>query len=276
MTKVFLNKQLVESQLASISINDQGFTCGHGVFETLVARHGRVLAFDLHYKRLLESARIIGGLRISPAAELEEKVYQLMADNGCDTGVARIRITYTAGSGAIGMDLSQAQSTELVSAIPAELTSGCASLHVYEFRRNERAALMGAKSTAYSENLVALSAARAHGCDEALFLNTQDQLCEGSGSNLFVKISDKWVTPPLSSGCLAGVTRQLVLDLAKSAEIEIIEREIFSNEMANIQAAFLTGTMRGVQLVERIGGYELPAEADSELSQLMAQYDQLY
>ena len=80
--------------------------------------------------------------------------------------------------------------------------------------RNERSATAGLKTTSYAENVVALDRAHAEGGSEALFANTRGELCEGTGSNVVVVVDDELVTPPLSSGCLAGITRELLLEWA--------------------------------------------------------------
>ena len=92
--------------------------------------------------------------------------------------------------------------------------------------RNERSATAGLKTTSYAENVVALAHARANGAGEALLANTVGNLCEGTGSNVFLVLDGQVVTPPLSSGCLAGVTRALLLEWA-----DVIEREIADDEL---------------------------------------------
>ena len=119
--------------------------------------------------------------------------------------------------------------------------------------RNENAALVGLKTTSYAENVLALKAAQEQGCSEALFLNTAGFLCEGTGSNIFVVIDGTLVTPPLSSGCLAGITREIVLEL-----VEVVERDVHPSEFSSISEAFLSSSTRDVVPVARIDDFELP------------------
>lgn len=113
--------------------------------------------------------------------------------------------------------------------------------------RNEKGALTGLKTTSYGENVVALARAHAAGASEALFANTQGQLCEGTGSNVFVVIGGRLLTPPLESGCLAGITRALVADWAGAEEAELP-----LGALAEAGEVFLTSTLRDVQAVHRV------------------------
>ena len=124
---------------------------------------------------------------------------------------------------------------------------------VVPWPRNERGAMAGIKTTSYAENVKALAYAKARGCTEAIFPTTTDLLSEGTGSNVFVGIGGRLLTPPLSSGCLAGVTRDLVLEVTDAIEEDI--------PMAAFLAAddvFLTSTGRDVQPVDRIDDRDAP------------------
>lgn len=119
--------------------------------------------------------------------------------------------------------------------------------------RNERGALTGLKTTSYAENVVALARAREQGASEALFGNTVGQLCEGTGSNVFVVLDGEIHTPPLASGCLAGITRALAIEWTGAEEtdlpLDVLERA---------DEVFLTSTLRDVQAVQRVDDRELP------------------
>ena len=118
--------------------------------------------------------------------------------------------------------------------------------------RNERGALAGVKSTSYAENVIALAHAREQGASEALFANTVGDLCEGTGTNVVVEAGDRLATPPLSSGCLAGVTRELVLELAASTGAAIAEVDLPYDVLASTTEAFLTSSTREVMPSDRI------------------------
>ena len=121
--------------------------------------------------------------------------------------------------------------------------------------RNERSAVTGVKTTSYAENVVALAHAHARGASEALFLNTQGRVCEGTGSNVFAVIDGVIVTPPLSSGCLAGVTRDLVVEWCGAEE-----RDLTPADLSAAGELFVTSSTRDVHPVHDLDGqlFETP------------------
>jgi branched-chain amino acid aminotransferase len=142
----------------------------------------------------------------------------------------------------------------IIAAGPLEATAAPTTVWVAPWPRNERGALAGIKTTSYAENVKALAFAKARGATEAILPTTTDLLCEGTGSNVFVGIGGRLLTPPLSSGCLAGVTRDLVLEVTDALEEDIpMARFLAADEV------FLTSTGRDVQPVERVDDRRLPA-----------------
>jgi branched-subunit amino acid aminotransferase/4-amino-4-deoxychorismate lyase len=123
------------------------------------------------------------------------------------------------------------------------------------FRRNERGALAGVKTTSYAENVLALARAREAGATEALFADTTGRLSEGTGSNVFVVVDGRLLTPSLNSGCLAGVTRGLVLEWFPAAA----EADLPFDVLARAEEILLTSTLRDVQAVHTLDGRSLPA-----------------
>ena len=120
--------------------------------------------------------------------------------------------------------------------------------------RNDRGALVGLKTVSYAENVVALQWARKRGAEEAVFANLAGRLCEGTGTNVFVATGGRMVTPPLSAGCLAGVTRQLLLELGVAEE-----EELPLTALAEADEAFLTSSTRDVQPIGSVDGTPLSA-----------------
>jgi branched-chain amino acid aminotransferase len=125
---------------------------------------------------------------------------------------------------------------------------------VCPWTRNERSAVAGLKTTSYAENVVALAWGIERGCTEVLFANTRDELCEGTGTNVFVVLDGRLVTPPLDAGCLAGVTRELLLE-----ELDVAEEPIPMAALAGVDEVFLTSSTRDVHPVHAVDGGALPA-----------------
>ena len=122
--------------------------------------------------------------------------------------------------------------------------------------RNERSAVAGLKTTSYAENVVAVEYAHQRGASEGLFANTRGELCEGTGSNVFLVVGGRILTPPLASGCLAGVTRALVIEWCGAEEATLS-----MSDLAAADEVFLTSSTRDVHPVSALDGRALPGTA---------------
>jgi len=118
--------------------------------------------------------------------------------------------------------------------------------------RNENSPLAGLKTTSYAENVYALAAAKAHGFSEAIFCDTSGRLCEGTGSNIFLVIDDQIVTPSEESGLLRGITRDLVIELARDAGLAVTERDVDPAELWNAEEVFITSSTRDIHPVSEV------------------------
>lgn len=204
--------QLRTEDEALIPVIDHGLTVGDGVFETLKAESGVVFAITRHLDRLARSARGLGLPDPDPST-IREAIAETIAANDVHD-LARVRITYTAGASPLGSERGSAATapTLIVAISPTSRPPESTSAITVPWTRNERSALAGLKTTSYAENVVALARAKAAGATEALFADTQGRLSEGTGTNVFVVQDGRIMTPALTAGCLAGVTRALVLD----------------------------------------------------------------
>lgn len=244
--------RVVAEQEARIPVLDHGITVGDGVFETVKAVRGQAFALTRHLQRLARSARGLGLGEIDMDL-IRDGVGQALEANP-DTDPGRVRITVTAGPGPLGSERGGEGLTCVVAVGPFARPAPTADVAVVPWTRNENGALAGLKTTSYAENVVALDYARQRGAGEALFANTAGNLCEGTGSNIFVVVDGKLTTPPLSAGPLAGITRELVLEWAGGEE-----RDLPMAELAGVSEAFLTSTGRDVQPIRAIDGRALPS-----------------
>ena len=248
--KVWLNGAMVDRDAARISVFDHGFTVGDGVFETTKVVAGRPFALTRHLDRLGRSAAAMG--LAAPAPDVvRTAVEQVVAQLGNQLG--RVRITLTAGEAPLGSGRGDGEPTLVVAASPMTAWPTTEAVVLVPWVRNERSAVAGVKTTAYAENVVALAHAKAAGAGEALFANTAGELCEGTGTNVFVVHDGIARTPPLSSGCLAGVTRALVLAWCP----EVREERLTPADLESAQEIFLTSATRDVQGVHAIDGRRL-------------------
>lgn len=252
---VWLDGQVMTSadDDATVSVLDHGFTVGDGVFETLKVVDGTPFALQRHLDRLRFSAEALGiG---APADSIVRSACDelLAAWITGDGGDARLRITVTSGVGPPGSGRGSHQPALVLMVVPLGITEATTTVVTVPWRRNEMGATAGIKTTSYADNVMALAVARQAGATEALMANVAGNLCEGTGSNVFVVINDELLTPPLSSGCLAGVTRALVLESGCGA----IERDVPFGALTEATEVFLTSTTRDVQAVVSIDGRRL-------------------
>jgi len=252
--KVWVDGAVVEADQARVSVFDHGLTVGDGVFETAKVVDGVPFALTRHLDRLASSAR---GLGLTPPEDgaLRDAVAVALAANAdaVAAGPLRLRITLTGGTSPLGSDRGQAGPTLVVALAPLTAWAPTAKVVVVPWTRNERAATAGLKTTSYADNVVALAHAKAHGGSEAVLANTAGMLCEGTGSNVFVVLAGELVTPPLTSGCLAGVTRALVLEWTGA-----IERDVPLGALLEADEVFLTSSTRDVQAVHAVGDDAYP------------------
>lgn len=249
--RIWVDGELRDAGDAAVSVLDHGLTVGDGVFETLKAVEGTAFALDRHLRRLARSARGLG-LPEPDAAEIARACAAVLAANPMPYG--RLRITYTGGISPLGSDRGQERPTLVVALGEASPRPDSTAVVTVPWTRNEKGALAGLKSTSYGENVVALAHAHRLGASEALFANTQGRLCEGTGSNVFVVLGGELLTPPLTSGCLAGITRELVIAWSGAREADLP-----LEALREADEVFLTSSLRDVQAVHRVDDRTLPA-----------------
>lgn len=203
---------LVDVDAARVNVLDHGFTVADGVFETLKVTPAGAFALTRHLRRLTDSARALG-LADPDLDVVRGAVAEVLAANEAElAGLGRLRITYTGGVAPLGSDRGDAVPTLVVAVAKAAPWPATTTVATVPWTRNERSAVAGVKSTSYAENVVALQHAHARGASEAVFANTRGELCEGTGTNVMVVVDGQVLTPSLASGCLAGITRELVLE----------------------------------------------------------------
>jgi len=242
---------LEDSHAPAIGVSDHGLTVGDGVFEAIKVVEGRPFALTRHLDRLARSAASLG-LPQPDDALIRSAIDEVLAQE--DLSLGRLRITYTGGPAELGSGRGDVTPTTVVVAdVLAPAPEATAAVRV-PWPRNERGAMAGVKSTSYAENVVALAEAAKSGASEAIFANLAGNLCEGTGTNVGYVVGREVRTPTLGAGCLAGITRALLLEWADVVEVD--EPITVLDEADEI---FLMSTTRDVQGVHRIDGRELTA-----------------
>ena len=247
--RVWVNGERVDPGAPSIAAIDHGVTVGDGVFETCKVLDGVPFALERHASRL---DRSMAGLGL-PAADhsvIDAGIKAVLA--GEPIAFGRLRYTVTGGAGPLGSDRDASPLTYIVTAASQPPNPATGKLVVVPWTRNERSATAGLKTTSYAENVVALAFAKERGGVEALFANSVGNLCECTGSNVFVVVDGEILTPDLDSGPLAGVTRGLVIEWCREEGLTVHSRPLPMSILDQAQEVFITSSVKDVLGVHAI------------------------
>jgi branched-chain amino acid aminotransferase len=253
--RAWVNGRVVDADAPALLTSDHGLTVGDGVFETCKILRGRPFAMTRHLDRLAASAT---GLDL-PEPDLERiraGVDELLAAQD-PIEFGRLRITVTGGTGPLGSERAAGTGTCVLQTAVQAPPPPTGAVVLAPWVRNERSAVAGIKTTSYAENVVALAYAKARGAAEALLGNTLGNLCEGTGSNVFVAVDGELVTPPLSAGPLSGISRALLLEWGTDAGLPIREADLPVTVLDDAPEVVLTSSIRDVQPAHAVDGRAL-------------------
>jgi branched-chain amino acid aminotransferase len=254
--RVWVNGAGVDPAAPSIAALDHGVTVGDGAFETCKIVDGVPFALTRHATRL---DRSMAGLRL-PAPDhnvIDAGITAVLA--GEPIGSGRLRYTVTAGAGPLGSDRDASPLTYIVTAAPQAPNPDTGKLVVVPWTRNERSATAGLKTTSYADNVVALAFAQERGGVEALFANSVGNVCECTGSNVFLVVDGDILTPDLASGPLAGITRALVIEWCREEGLTVREEPLPMSILDRVQEVFITSSTKDVMGVDAIDDRQVTA-----------------
>ena len=272
--KVYLNGALVPKADAVVSVYDHGLLYGDGVFEGIRVYSGRVFKLKEHTARLYESARAIRlEIPITPD-EMIAAVNETVAANGIDDGY--VRLVVTRGAGTLGLDIRRTSNPQIIviadtiTLYPEELYEHGLEIITASTIRNHPAALSPRiKSLNYLNNILAKIEGTDTGALEALMLNHKGDVAECTGDNVFVVMQGILKTPPVDAGILEGITRNLVMELARSAGIEVREVTMQRHDLYIAEECFLTGTAAEVIPVVKLDGRSIGDGTPGEITRML-------
>jgi len=255
---VYIDGKYYPKSEAKISVYDHGLLYGDGVFEGIRAYNGIVFKLKEHIDRLYKSAHPIFLKIPLTKAELTEAVLETLKKNNLTN--AYIRLVVTRGIGDLGLDPRKCpKATIIIITEPLlqlhsaeKVENGINTIITWVKRNPVDAATHEMKSLNYLNSILGKIEANNIGVDEAICLDKTGYVCEGVGENIFIVRDGKLYTPPISSGALDGITRALIIRLAKKLGIEVTERNITPNELFTADEVFFTGTAAEVAPIREV------------------------
>ncbi len=250
--KVYIDGKYFDEKNAKISVFDHGLLYGDGVFEGIRAYYGSVFKLAEHIDRLYCSAKaILLTIPLSPT-ELTKAVVATCRRNQIRNGY--IRLVVTRGVGNLGLDPNKCKRASVIiiadkiQLYPPKFYERGMEIITVPTARNLHSALNPAiKSLNYLNNILAKIEAGIGGYEEAIMLNAEGFVAECTGDNVFILKGNRLMTPPLSAGALYGITRGVVMELAREYGLEVSEPNLTRYDLFNAEECFLTGT--GAELV---------------------------
>jgi len=267
---IYCNGEFVPEAEAKVSIFDHGFLYGDGIFEGIRAYHGRVFKLGEHLKRLYESAKSIHLQIPLTVAEMEEVVLDTLRGNGLRD--AYIRLVVSRGKGDLGLDPNKCPQAGIyciadqIKLFPPILYEQGLEVRTVAIRRNNPDSLNPRiKSLNYLNNILAKIEANLAGVPEAVMLNQEGYVAEGTGDNIFIYRQGVLLTPPVHAGILEGITRNAVLASAQKLGIAAREELFTRHDLYTADECFLTGTAAELIPVVRVDGRMIGAGRPGEI-----------
>ncbi len=279
--KVFIDGKFVDEKKAVVSVFDHGLLYGDGVFEGIRAYNGRVFKLKEHVERLFFSAKAIL-LKIP----MSQKAVADAVRETCRRNSIRdcyIRLVVTRGAGTLGLDPNRCKNpqviiiTDKIQLYPkAFYEKGLDIVTVPTTRNHPNAVNPAIKSLNYLNNILAKIEAINAGCIEAIMLNAEGFVAECTGDNIFMMKGGRLLTPPFAAGALQGITRGVVLDIAREMGVEVAEPNLTRYDLFNADECFITGTAAEVVPVVKIDGRPVANGRPGKMTKkFMAAYHQV-
>jgi branched-chain amino acid aminotransferase len=279
--KIFIDGKFFSERDAKVSVFDHGLLYGDGVFEGIRAYNGRVFKLQEHVERLFESAHSILLEIPQTRAQVARAVIDTVRANKLKDSY--IRLVVTRGVGSLGLNPRGCKNPSLIviagkiQVYPPEMYArGMEMITVPTVRSLHSAVNPAIKSLNYLNNILAKIEANNAGVEEAVMLNAQGYVAEGTADNLFIAKRGALFTPPLSAGALYGITRATVIELAEQAGVEVSEPNLTRHDLFNADECFVTGTGAEIMPVVKIDGRAIGTGKPGPLtSKLVQEYHAL-
>jgi branched-chain amino acid aminotransferase len=271
---VFHNESLVPMEKVRLSPGQTGLICGWGIFTTLRIARGEAFAYERHWRRLEKDAAIVRLPMPYTSAKVRLHLHEVIRTNKVSEGAARIYLVHNK----VGFWQSEEifPETDLIiytAALPQYREP--VRLGLREQGRHAASPLAGVKSISWLQNVWAVAEAQKEGFDEVVLLNERGEVAECTAANIFAVKNGKIHTPPLSSGCLEGVTRGILFEIAPEAGIGVVEQALRPEDLYSADEVFISSTNRNLIGVGEIAGHKIagaPGPVTHKLNDLFDHY----
>ena len=260
---IFLNGKFLSPGEAKISALGPGLLYGWGLFESMRSYNKKIVYFDAHLKRLERCAKLLHIIRPYPPVKLKEIIRRLLKINGHKDAYIRL----TLWKGEKGTDILV--TAKKYQPYPSTRYKNGFRASISSFRQNEDSYLAQFKTTNYLFYRLALMQAIENGFDEAIILNQRGYIAESSRSNLFFIKDKELFTPSLKCGCLDGITRQVIFDLARKYNIKVFAGNFSITDLCASDEAFLTNSLMGIMPLFSLERKPIGTEKSKRLTKLL-------
>jgi branched-chain amino acid aminotransferase len=272
--KVYINGRFTDISSAKVSVSDRGFLYGDGAFETMRAYAGIAFKLDAHIDRLFHSLKVIDIRPPLAKKDLRDAVRRAIKINKLKS--AYVRLAVTRGEGRFGIDAFVGAKPNTV-IIAKELDGypeafyrrGIKVSIARNTRQNGHSPVSGVKSLNFLNYIIARMEAKKRGFDEAILLNTEGYVAEGASSNIFIVKRGRIMTPSPDSGILQGITRDIVIKLARRLKVALEERRVRENELLGADEAFVTNSMQEVVPVTGVDNRKVGGGKPGDVTRLI-------
>ncbi len=271
---VFHNGRVLPLKEVRLSPGQAGLLNGWGVFSTVRIYEGYPFAFNFHFDRLMRDAEKLMIPVPYTREQVREGVMALIKANGIYDGCMRIYFVLNK-VGIWGSDEGFPTTDWLMYTVDLPLRAGPVKLALQENGRQALHPLAGTKVISWLQNVWVVEKAHERGFEDAILLNEFGNVTEATAANLFIVKKGKVMTPPLSSGCLAGVSRLILLETAPTAGINLVEKDFSADDLFGADEAFITSTTRQVQAIAQIEEHhyaQAPGPVTAKLAQVFDEY----
>lgn len=255
---VFHNESLLPIEKVRLSPGQAGLICGWGIFTTLRIARGEAFAYERHWRRLEKDAALTHVPMPYTAAKVRVHLHEVIRANQVTEGCARIYLVYNSvGFWQSGEKHPQVDLIIYTAGLPDH--RDIVRLALREHGRHAAAPLAGVKSISWLNNVWAVAEATKDGFDEVVMLNERGEVAECTSANIFIVKGEKILTPPLNSGCLEGVTRGILMEIAPEAGLSVVEQALRPEDLYSAEEVFISSTNRNLIGVGEIAGHAIPA-----------------